>query len=162
VVRLLKLSALVCCHTHSGPNWRIRDHWSGSRLRCRMDHKEATLGGRARAAPNSNGTRRSELVHEDIDHQVKAGFTEVVFWEAKDNLPAHLSRCRPLPSYPKQGRRRAHHFRPIVPRAGPPQQARRPDGEVVQGINQTETTVKLAPTEPVHELEKFFRASSTS
>jgi hypothetical protein len=44
------------------------------------------------------------LVHEDIDYQVKAGFTEVVYWdEIKDDLPAHF-KVSPVAVIPQTGR----------------------------------------------------------
>jgi predicted anti-sigma-YlaC factor YlaD len=41
--------------------------------------------------PTARASDAVALVHEDIEHQVEAGFTEAVFWDkTKDNLPAHF------------------------------------------------------------------------
>ena len=45
------------------------------------------------------------MVHEDIDYQVKAGFTETVYWdEIKDDPPAYF-KVSPGPVIPQIGRR---------------------------------------------------------
>jgi hypothetical protein len=44
------------------------------------------------------------LVHEDIEYQVKAGFTEIIFWDAiKDDLPGHF-KVSPVAVIPQTGR----------------------------------------------------------
>ena len=61
------------------------------------------------------------LVHEDIDYQVKAGFTEVVYWdEIKDDLPTHF-KVSPVTVIPQTGSCRGriiliYPSRPIGPR----------------------------------------------
>jgi hypothetical protein len=92
------------------------------------------------------------LVHEDIEYQVKAGFTEIVFWdEIKDNLPAPF-KISPVAVIPQTGRRGRIILDLSFPVRRPPQKrAKRRMGELVQdSINAT--TRKLAPTEPVHEI----------
>jgi hypothetical protein len=95
------------------------------------------------------------LVHEDIDYQVNAGFTEVVYWdEIKDDLPAHF-KVSLVAVIPQTGRRgRIILDLSFFPVHRPPQKgAKRRMGELIQdSIN--DTTSKLAPTAPVHEIGK--------
>jgi hypothetical protein len=94
------------------------------------------------------------LVHEDIEYQVKAGFTEVVFWdEIKNDLPAHY-KVSPVVVIPQTGRRGRIILDLLFPVRRPPQKGtQRRMGEIVQeSIN--ETTRKLAPTQPVNEIGK--------
>ncbi len=91
------------------------------------------------------------LVHEDIEYQVKAGFTEVVCWdEIKDNLPDHF-KVSPVAVIPQTGRRGRIILDLSFPVRRPPKKSSRRMGEVVaQAVN--DTTKKLAPQEPVREI----------
>jgi hypothetical protein len=94
------------------------------------------------------------LVHEDIEYQVKAGFTEVVFWDdIKEALPNHF-KVSPVAVIPQTGRRGRIILDLSFPVRRPPQQGkRRRMGEVIQkSIN--DTTTRLAPVEPVQEIGK--------
>jgi hypothetical protein len=94
------------------------------------------------------------LVHEDIDYQVKAGFTEVVYWDdIKDDLPAHF-KVSPVAVIPQTGRRGRIILDLSFPVRRPPRKGtKRRMGELIQdSIN--DTTRKLAPTAPVHEIGK--------
>ena len=96
-----------------------------------------------------------ELVHEDIDYQVKAGFTEVVCWdEIKDRLPENF-KVSPVAVIPQTRRRGRIILDLSLPVRRPPDQQgqskRRRMGEMVaESIN--DTTKKLAPAGPVHEM----------
>jgi hypothetical protein len=79
------------------------------------------------------------LVHENIAYQVKAGFTEVVYWdEIKDRLPAHF-KVSPVAVIPQTGRRGRIILDLSFPVLRPPQnKSTRCMGEVVQeSINDT-------------------------
>ena len=96
-----------------------------------------------------------ELVHEDIAYQVKAGFTEVVYWdEIKNQLPTNF-KVSPVAVIPQTGRRGRIILDLSFPVRRPPDQQsqskRRRMGEVMaESVN--DTTKKLAPAGPVHEI----------
>ena len=74
------------------------------------------------------------VVHDDIDYQVKAGFTEVVYWdEIKDNLPTHF-KVSPVAVIPQTGRRGRIMINLLsFPVRRPPQKGKkRRMGEVIQ------------------------------
>jgi hypothetical protein len=104
---------------------------------------------------------------EDIECQVKAGFTEVAFWdEIKDDLPAHFE-VSPVAVTLQTGERGWMIFDLSFPVGRPPQKGKkRQMGEVVQP-SIDEMTNKPAPTKPVHEIGQVlprlfhFMASST-
>jgi hypothetical protein len=94
------------------------------------------------------------LVHEDTDCQVKAGFTEAVHWdEIKLHLPANF-KVSPVAVIPQTGRPGRIILNLSFPvRRNPQKGAKRKMGEATQkSVN--DTTQKLAPTEPVHEMGK--------
>jgi hypothetical protein len=103
--------------------------------------------------PTARAAEAVKLVHEDIAYQVKAGFTEVVFWdEIKDDLPAHF-KVSPVAVIPQTGRRGRIILDLSFPVRRPPMQGskKRRMGEVIQdSVN--DTTEKLAPSKPVHEI----------
>jgi hypothetical protein len=105
--------------------------------------------------PTTRAPDAVALVHEDIEYQVKASFTEVVFWdEIFNDLPAHF-KVALVAVIPQTGRRGRIILDLSFPVRRPPQKSKNCRmGEVVQKtIN--ETTCKLVPTEPAHEIGKI-------
>ena len=105
--------------------------------------------------PTAIAPKEVALVHKDIAYQVKAGFTEVVYWDAiKDDLPAHF-KVSPVAVTPQTGRRGGRIILDLsflVCR--PPQKGKkRRMGKVIQeSVNYT--TQRLTLTEPVHTIGK--------
>jgi hypothetical protein len=154
LVRLLKLSALAIMSHPFGA--QLASWTTGVAVDCGAEwSREAVDLAVARGPhPTANEPDAVALVHEDIDYQVKAGFTEVVYWDdIKDDLPAHF-KVSPVAVIPQTGRRGRIILDLSFPVRRPPKQGKsRRMGEVIQeSIN--DTTSKLAPTEPVHEIGK--------
>jgi hypothetical protein len=105
--------------------------------------------------PTATAADAIALVHEDIEYQVNAGFTEVVFWdEIRDHLPTNF-KISPVAVIPQTGRRGRIILDLSFPVRRPPAKQvgskRRRMGEVVaESVN--DTTTKLAPQGPVQSL----------
>jgi hypothetical protein len=94
-------------------------------------------------------------VHEDIQYQVDAGFCKIVLWEDLKKLKPRNLKISPIAVVPQKDRRGRIILDlsfPVYPertKANP-----RPD-PIQKGVN--ETTVKLAPQDPVKEIGNVFR-----
>jgi hypothetical protein len=92
LVRLLKLSALAIMSHPFGA--QLASWTTGVAVDCGAEWSQEAIdlavarGPHPTAiAPDAIAPDAIALVHEDIDYQVKAGFTEVVYWdEIKDDL----------------------------------------------------------------------------
>jgi hypothetical protein len=96
-----------------------------------------------------------QLVHEDVQYQVDAGFSKIVLWEDLKKLKPGTLKISPLAVVPQKNRR----GRLILDLSFPvyPQRTKanpRPD-PMQAGVNGT--TVKLAPQEPVREIGNVLR-----
>jgi hypothetical protein len=152
--RLLQLSALAIMSHPFGA--QLASWTTGVAVDCGAEwSREAVEVAVARGPhPTAILPDAIALVHEDIDYQVKAGFTEVVYWdEIKLHLPANF-KVSPVAVIPQTGRRGRIILDLSFPvRREPQKGAKRKMGEVIQkSVN--DTTQKLAPTEPVHEIGK--------
>ena len=152
LVRLLQLSALAVMSHPFGA--QLASWTTGVAVDCGPEWaREAVDIAIARGPhPTAMAPDAIALVHEDIDYQVKAGFTEVVYWdEIKDSLPKHF-KVSPVAVIPQTGRRGRIILDLSFPVRRPPIKGqKRRMGEVIQeSINVT--TQKLAPTEPVKEI----------
>jgi hypothetical protein len=154
LVRLLKLSALA---TMSRPFGAQLASWTtGVAADCGAEwSREAVDLAVARGPhPTANEPDAVALVHEDIEHQVKARFTEAACWDdIKDNSPAHF-KVSSAAVIPQTGRRGRIILDLSFPVRRPPKQGkiRRMDEVIHESTN--DTMSKLAPTEPVHEIGK--------
>jgi hypothetical protein len=107
--------------------------------------------------PTAKAADAVALVHEDIDYQIKAGLTEVVFWdEIKEHLPPNF-KISPVAVVPQTGRQGRIILDLSCPVRWPPdtqsQSQRRRMGDVVaEAVN--DTTKLLAPAGPVQEIRK--------
>ena len=95
------------------------------------------------------------LVHEDVQYQVDAGFSKIVSWDDLKQLKPRRLKISPIAVVPQKNRR----GRLILDLSFPvyPQRTKanpRPD-PIQAGVN--ETTVKLAPQEPVREIGNVLR-----
>jgi hypothetical protein len=156
IVRLMQLSALAIMSHPFGA--QLASWTTGVAVDCGAEWTREAVDLAVKRGPHPTATAKDAvaLVHEDIDYQVKAGFTEVVYWdEIKDDLPAHF-KVSPVAVIPQTGRRGRIILDLSFPVRRPPQKSagsKRRMGEVVTpSVN--ETTKKLAPTEPVHAIGK--------
>jgi hypothetical protein len=94
-----------------------------------------------------------ELVHEDVQYQVDAGFSRIVMWDnIKHNTPSKL-KVSPLAVVPQTNRRGRLILDLSFPVHQRSQQSKRKLGQVIQAaVN--DTTTPLAPEKPVNELGK--------
>jgi hypothetical protein len=95
------------------------------------------------------------LVHEDVQYQVDAGFSKIVLWDDLKKLKPRKLKISPIAVVPQKDRR----GRLILDLSFPvyPKRTKdnpRPD-PIQAGVN--DTTVKLAPQEPVREIGNVFR-----
>jgi hypothetical protein len=152
IMSLLKLSALAVM---SHPFGKELASWEkGVAVDCGPEWSREAIDMAVERGPHPTARAADAvaLVHEDIAYQVKAGFTEVVYWdEIKDRLPAHF-KVSPVAVIPQTGRRGRIILDLSFPVRRPPQnKSTRRMGEVVQeSIN--DTTKKLAPQGPVREI----------
>jgi hypothetical protein len=152
MMSLLKLSALAVM---SHPFGKELASWEkGVAVDCGPEWSREAIDIAVERGPHPTAREADAiaLVHEDIDYQVQAGFTEVVYWdEIKDSLPAHF-KVSPVAVIPQTGRRGRIILDLSFPVRRPPQdKSKRRMGEVVQkSIN--DTTKKLAPQRPVREI----------
>ena len=103
--RLLQLSTLAMMSHPFGA--QLASWTTGVAVDCGAEWtREAVELAVARGPhPTAIAPDAAALVHEDIECQVKAGFTETVFWdETKDNLPAPF-KISPVAVIPQTGRR---------------------------------------------------------
>jgi hypothetical protein len=103
--------------------------------------------------PTATAAEAVALVHEDLEYQVKAGFTEVVYWdEIKHTLPKHF-KVSPAAVIPQTGCRGRIVLDLSFPVCGWPLQQEASSwhrmGKVIaESVN--DTTTKLAPQGAVH------------
>jgi hypothetical protein len=158
LMRLMQLSALAVM---SHPFGKELANWdTGVPVDCGAEwSREAIdLAIERGSHPTARAADAVALVHEDVAYQVKAGFTEVVYWdEIKDNLPKNF-KVSPVAVIPQTGRRGRIILDLSFPVRRPPTKQessskRRRMGETIQeSVN--DTTKKLAPSEPVHAIGK--------
>jgi hypothetical protein len=106
------------------------------------------------------------LVHEDIEYQVKADFTEIVFWDAiKDDLSGHF-KVSPVAVIPQTGRRGRIILDLLFPVRRSPQTSTkcRMDEVMAEAVN--DTTEMLTPQAPIRAigqvLPSFFHFMATA
>ena len=106
LVRLLHLSALAVM---SQPvDTQLASWTTGAAVDCGPEwaRKAVDIAVARGSHPTAIAPEATALVHEDIDYQVKAGFTEIVYWdEIKDALPLHF-KVSPVPVIPRTDGRR--------------------------------------------------------
>jgi len=154
LVRLLQLSALAVMSHPFGTE--LASWTTGVAVDCGKEwSREAIDMAVARGPhPTARAPEAVALVHEDIDYQVKAGFTEIVYWdEIRDNLPTHF-KVSPVAVIPQTGRRGRIILDLSFPVRRPPKPGtKRRMGDIMQeSVN--DTTRRLAPTQPVNEIGK--------
>jgi hypothetical protein len=96
-------------------------------------------------------------VHEDIQYQVEAGFSEIFLWEdIKRRRPPNLkiSPIAVVPQKDRRGRIILDLSFPVYPEKSTGAKGRRMD-PIQTSVN--ETTTKLAPSGPVEEIGNVFR-----
>jgi hypothetical protein len=154
LVKLLKLSALAVMSHPFGAELASWD--KGVAVDCGDNwSREAIDLAVARGPhPTARATAAQDTVRDDIAYQVEAGFTEIVYWdEIKDRLPDNF-KVSPVAVIPQTGRRGRIILDLSFPVRRPPSKQSnksRKMGEVVtQSVN--DTTQKLAPSGPVHEI----------
>jgi hypothetical protein len=102
------------------------------------------------AHPTARTPEAIELVHEDIEYQVKAGFSEVLLWDdIKHGLHANF-KISPVAVVPQPNRRGRIILDLSFPvrRQNKSTRRRHRMGEIIQA-SVNDTTVKLAPTKAV-------------
>jgi hypothetical protein len=117
-----------------GPNW---------------DQEEIDLAIARGPHPTAREADAIALVHEDVNYQVQAGFTEIVLWaDIKDKLPPSF-KISPVAVVPQTGRRgRIILDLSFAVRRLPTRSDKRKMGKVVrEAVNKT--TTQLAPQLPV-------------
>jgi hypothetical protein len=93
-------------------------------------------------------------VHEDIQYQVDAGFCKILLWEDLKKLWPHSLKISPVAVVPQKDRRGRIILDLLFP-VYPERTKGNPSPEPIQrGVN--ETTVKLAPQDPVKESGNVF------
>ena len=154
LVRLLHLSALAVM---SQPvDTQLASWTTGAAVDCGPEwaRKAVDIAVARGSHPTAIAPEATALVHEDIDYQVKAGFTEIVYWdEIKDALPKHF-KVSPVAVIPQTGwTPRQDHTRSVISSSKTPMTKgqKRRMGEVIQdSVNAT--SQRLAPIEPVKEI----------
>jgi hypothetical protein len=95
------------------------------------------------------------LVHEDVQYQVDAGFSKIVLWDDIERLKPCKLKISPIAVVPQKNRRGCLILDLSFP-VYPPQTKANPRPDPIQaGVN--DTTVQLAPQEPVHEIGNVLR-----
>lgn len=103
LMRLMKLSALAAMSHPFGKELATWD--KGVAADCGEEWSREAIDLAMARGPHPTATAADAiaLVHEDVECQVKVGFTEVVFWdETKDDLPANF-KVSPVAVIPQTG-----------------------------------------------------------
>lgn len=101
-----------------GPACKL-DHWSGCRLRRRMDPRSSRPSSGIRPHPTAREPNSiASVQHKDMEHQVKAGFAKVICWdETRDHSPANFNTSLVAVICSPNRTPMPHCFGLVVPRA---------------------------------------------